>query len=156
MTTCCAPACSQALPVKPQGVWARGSEAWAGSRDLRNLEFVRWGSSGPSSLMLRHVDCDHFGANILVPRHTDMSATQLKSKSVSSSHYGDVTMGASVSNHQSHGCLLNRLFKRRSTKTSKLRVTGLWVGNSPGTGEFPAQMASNAENVSIWWRHLHI
>ena len=24
---------------------------------------------------------------------------------------------------------------------------------SPGTGEFPAQMASNAENVSIWWRH---
>ena len=22
-----------------------------------------------------------------------------------------------------------------------------------GTGEFPVQMASNAENVSIWWRH---
>ena len=37
-------------------------------------------------------------------------------------------------------------------KTSKLRVTGLCVGNSPGTGEFHAQMASNAENVSIWWR----
>ena len=33
----------------------------------------------------------------------------------------------SVSNHQPHDCLLNR--------------------------EFPAQMASNAENVSIWWRH---
>ena len=30
-------------------------------------------------------------------------------------------------------------------KTSKLRVTGLCVGNSPGTDEFPAQMASNAE-----------
>ena len=26
-------------------------------------------------------------------------------------------------------------------------------GNSPGTGEFPAQMVSNAEKVSIWWRH---
>ena len=38
-------------------------------------------------------------------------------------------------------------------ETSKLRVTGLFVGNSPVTGEFPAQMASNAENVSIWWRH---
>ena len=38
-------------------------------------------------------------------------------------------------------------------KTPKLRVTGLCAGNSPGTGEFPAQMASNAENVSIWWRH---
>ena len=42
---------------------------------------------------------------------------------------------------------------RRSKKTSKLRVNGLCVGNSPGTGEFPAQMASYAENVSIWWRH---
>ena len=59
----------------------------------------------------------------------------------------------SVSNHHSHHCLLNRLFGRRSKKTSKLRVTGLCAGNSPGTGEFPAQMASYAENVSIWWRH---
>ena len=25
--------------------------------------------------------------------------------------------------------------------------------NSAVTGEFPAQMASNAENISIWWRH---
>ena len=54
-----------------------------------------------------------------------------------------------VSNHQSHDCLLNGLFRRRSKKTSKLRVTGLCEGNSPGTGEFPAQMASNAENSSI-------
>ena len=59
----------------------------------------------------------------------------------------------SASNHQSYHCLLNRLFRRRSKKTSKLRVTGLCAGNSPGIGEFPAQMASNAENVSIWWRH---
>ena len=59
----------------------------------------------------------------------------------------------SVSNHQPHNCLLNRLFRRRSKKTSKLRVTGLCAGNSPVTGEFPAQMTSNAENVSIWWRH---
>ena len=58
-----------------------------------------------------------------------------------------------VSNHQPYHCLFNRLFRRRSKKTSKLRVTGLCAGNSPGTGEFPAQMASNAENVSIWWRH---
>ena len=60
---------------------------------------------------------------------------------------------AGVSNHQPHGCLLNRLFRRKSKKTSKLRVTGLCAGNSPGTGEYPAQMASYAENVSIWWRH---
>ena len=28
-----------------------------------------------------------------------------------------------------------------------------FAGNSPGTGEFPAQMTSNTGNVSIWWRH---
>ena len=54
-----------------------------------------------------------------------------------------------VSNHQPHDCLLNCLFRRRSKRTSKLRVTGLCVENSPVTGEFPAQMASNAENTSF-------
>ena len=54
-----------------------------------------------------------------------------------------------VSNHRRLDCLLNRLFRRRSKKTSNLRVTGLYGGNSPVTGEFPAQRASNAENVSI-------
>ena len=43
----------------------------------------------------------------------------------------------SISNHQLPDCLL----------------TGLCDGNSPVTGEFPAQRASNAENVSIWWCH---
>ena len=58
-----------------------------------------------------------------------------------------------VSNHQPHDCLLKRLFRRRSKKTSKLRVTGLCEGNSSVADEFPAQRASNAANVSIWWRH---
>ena len=44
-------------------------------------------------------------------------------------------------------------------KTPKLRVTGLCGGNSTVTGEFPAQMASNAEmfpfddvimNAGLW------
>ena len=43
----------------------------------------------------------------------------------------------SISNHQPHDCLLKRLFRRRSKKTSKLRDTGLCVENSPETGEFP-------------------
>ena len=59
----------------------------------------------------------------------------------------------SVSYHQRLYCLLKCLFRRRSKITSKLRVTGLCAWNSPGTGEFPAQKANNAENVSIWWRH---
>ena len=44
-----------------------------------------------------------------------------------------------VSNHQPHDCLLNRLFRRRSKKLINI--------------ELPAQKASNAENVPIWWRH---
>ena len=58
-----------------------------------------------------------------------------------------------VSNHQPRNCLHNRLFRRRSKKIPKLRVTGLCAGNSPVIGEFPARRASNAENVSIRWRH---
>ena len=60
-----------------------------------------------------------------------------------------------VSNRQVHNCLLKLLFRRRSKKTSKLSITGLCVGNSPVTGEFLAQRASNTENASIWWRHHH-
>ena len=41
-----------------------------------------------------------------------------------------------VSNHQSINCLLNRLFRRRSKKTSKLRVTGLCGEDPPVTGGF--------------------
>ena len=49
-------------------------------------------------------------------------------------HYYDVIMGAMAS-----------------------QITSLTIvysaGNLPGNDEFPAQMASNAENVFIWWRH---
>ena len=52
----------------------------------------------------------------------------------------------SVSNQQPRECLLSRLIRLRSKKTSKLRVTGLCAGNSPETDEFPSQRANNAEN----------
>ena len=42
-----------------------------------------------------------------------------------------------VSNHQPYVCLLNLLFGRRSKKTSKLRVTDLCAGNSPGPVNSP-------------------
>ena len=69
-----------------------------------------------------------------------------------------------VSNHQPQDCLLNRLFRHRSKKTSKLCVTGPCEGNSVVTGEFPAQRARNAEMFPFndvimyicnnpWWRH---
>ena len=42
-----------------------------------------------------------------------------------------------VSNRQPRDCLLKRLFRCRSKKTSKLRVTGLCEGNSPGPVNSP-------------------
>ena len=45
-----------------------------------------------------------------------------------------------VSNHRCYDRLFKSLFRYRSKKISKLRVTGLCEGNSPVTGEFPAQL----------------
>ena len=60
-----------------------------------------------------------------------------------------------VSNHQSHGCLLNRLFRRRSKKTPKLRVTGLCVGTSPGPVNSPHKGPVTRKMFPfddvIWW-----
>ena len=64
--------------------------------------------------------------------------------------HNDVIMGTIASQITSLTIVYSN---QRSKKTAKLRVTGLCAGNSPVTGEFPAQRASNAENVSIWWRH---
>ena len=61
-------------------------------------------------------------------------------------HYSDIIMGAMAFQITSFNIVyVNRLFGSRSKKTSKFPASL--------TGEFPAQMASNAENVSIWWRH---
>ena len=43
----------------------------------------------------------------------------------------------SISNHQPHDCLLNPLFRRRSKKTSKLRVTGFVRGIHRGPVNSP-------------------
>ena len=48
----------------------------------------------------------------------------------------------SVWNHQPHECLLNRLLRRRSKKTSKLRITGLSPVNSPHKAPVTQKMFS--------------
>ena len=59
---------------------------------------------------------------------------------VKSQHYDDVIMNA-VESKITSLTIVYRLFRRRSKKTSNLRVTGL---------------CGNAENVSISWRHLEV
>ena len=69
-------------------------------------------------------------------------------------HYSDIIISMMASQNSSPlDCLLNCLFRSRSKKTSKLRVTLLCEGNPPVIGGFPSQRASNMENVSIWWSH---
>ena len=52
----------------------------------------------------------------------------------------------------------SRLFTQSFIQTQmkeNIKAPRHWplCGEFTGTGEFPAQMASNAESVSIWWRH---
>ena len=78
----------------------------------------------------------------------------IHSQHILSKHYSDVIMGLIASQITSLAVVYSTVYSDADKKNpSKLRVTGLCAGNSPVTGEFPAQMASNAENVSIWWRH---
>ena len=69
-------------------------------------------------------------------------------------------MSAMASRITSLTIVCSTVYSGAEQTTSKLRVTGLCAGNSPATGEFPAQMASNAENVSILmtssWYGLHM
>ena len=63
-------------------------------------------------------------------------------------HYNDVIMSAMVSQITSPTIVYLTAYSRRRSKLAlKLRVTGLCAGNSPVTGEFPTQRASNAENA---------
>ena len=69
-------------------------------------------------------------------------------------HYSDDIMGAVASQITSLSIVYSTVYSSTDQKkTSKLRVTGICAGNSPVTGEFPTQMTTHVENVSIWWRH---
>ena len=63
-------------------------------------------------------------------------------------HYNDVIMVAMASLST-----WPTVYSGADKETSKLCVTGLFEGKSPVTGQSPTQLASNAENVSIWWRY---
>ena len=79
-----------------------------------------------------------YGIPLLLPVYCAMDALQWR-------HNGR----DGVSNHQLHHCLLNCLFGRRSKKISKLRITGLCAGNSPGPGNSPHKCT-----ITRKWFHL--
>ena len=71
-------------------------------------------------------------------------------------HYNDVTMDAIASQITSLTIVYSIVYSdadRRKYQSSSSLAFVRGIHRGPGTGEFPAQMASYAENVSIWWRH---
>ena len=84
-----------------------------------------------------------FNKTMSIYQNRNYINSQYKDKTVSrtSHHYNALQWRQngrdSVSNHQPHDCLLNRLFRRRSKKTSKLRVTGLCCGEFTGDRWIP-------------------
>ena len=103
---------------------------------LYNELILRWDNWCSSSARRGYTLCSDGGPSLALPlrwRHNGLDG---------------------VSNHQPHHCLLRPFIQTQiKDDTKKLRYTSFCARNSPVTGEFPAQMASNAENVSIWWRH---
>ena len=69
--------------------------------------------------------------------------------------YGDVIMGAMASQITSLTIVYSTVYSGTDQRKhqSPASQAFLCAGNSPVTSEFPTQKASNAENVSIWWRH---
>ena len=111
--------------------------------NLLSVDYNGNGQQGPTCLT-----CDNEN-NLCLCVTIDRNAEMPCASNRFSTHYGDVVMGAMASLITSLTIVYSIVYSGRSKKTSKLHVTGLCVGNSPGTGEFPAQMASYAENVSI-------
>ena len=69
-------------------------------------------------------------------------------------HYDDVIMTARASQITSLTIVYSTVYSgAHQRKHQGSASLAFCAGNSPWTGEFRAQMASNAENVSIWWRH---
>ena len=58
-----------------------------------------------------------------------------------------------VSNHQPHDCLLNSFSGADQRKHQSSPSVAFVRGIHRGPANSIAQMASNVENVSIWWRH---
>ena len=66
-------------------------------------------------------------------------------------HYDDVIMSEMASQIISPAIVYSTVYSRADQRNIKApRHWPLW---GEFTGEFPAQRASNAENVFIWWRH---
>ena len=70
-----------------------------------------------------------------------------------SPHYTDVIMTTMASQITSLTVVYSIVYSGGDQRKHQSSDSLALCGEFTGTGEFPAQRASNAENVFIWWRH---
>ena len=95
---------------------------------------------------------DCIGSFILFVGYTHSSISDLDG----ALHYSDVTMDTIASQITSLTIVYLTVYSAQINENIKAPRYWPLCGNSPWTGEFPAQMASYAENASIWWRHHEV
>ena len=71
-------------------------------------------------------------------------------------HYNDVIMTTVASQITSLTVVYSTVYSDADQRNIKAPRHCPLCGEFTGTGEFPAQRASYAENASIWWRHHDI
>ena len=123
--------------------------------DISNVHAEGQGPRGQNIFCPNLSISDNFSrSSVKFQDHTDHKLANLAPVSAFPYHYDDVIMGAIVSLISSLTIVYSTVYSDANQRKHQSSLAFVWwIHRGPGTGEFPAQMASNAENASIWWRH---
>ena len=96
---------------------------------------------------------DNNESNVHALAQISVQSLGMHFKSPQSFHYSDIIMCAMVSQITSLTIVYLTISSGTDQRKHQNSMSLASVRNLPVTGEFPAQRSSDAENVSIWWRH---
>ena len=125
---------------------------------MARIKHMKWRQSGqyfadPNfKIIILNQNC-HICIKILLIIEICLHICSWQYSSPSPVHYSEGIISVMASQITSLTIVYSIIYRgadQRKHQSSASRP--LW-GNSPVTGEFPAQRASNTENVSIWWCH---
>ena len=95
--------------------------------------------------------CNHIALYVLIMNLTLFKAAKTSISEDTFVHYNGVIMGAIASQIISPTIVYSIVYSDADQRKQQSSASLAFVWEF--TGEFPAQMASYAENVYIWWRH---
>ena len=115
--------------------------------------------TGPTLERVKHHTGGHCPDNTLshiMARGKNWSMSENRTHSwMQCTNFNKVLMSTIASQITSLAIVYSTVYSGTDERKHQSSASLACVGNSPLTGEFPAQRASNAENVSIWWKQLH-